>query len=303
MTEMILSIGFILQLLVNGIIAGATYAVAAIGYHMVYGALKFVNFAHGSVAVFGAYIAWSLSVGFLHLGLVPAFILAVILTALLGMFIERVAYRPLRHAPKLAPMATAMAVALMLDSTTMMVIGSDIKRFDIPVVEGIQFGPVFITPVQIAILLASIFFLVIIGLLLSLTRLGKSIRAVADNPELAEVCGISSNNVISATFGIGSALAAAAGILIGMDVALQPTMGFVIMVKSYAAVVLGGLGNVYGAVIGSFIIGLAENLGVMIIPPVWKDAIAYGILILVLFIRPSGLFGKKEEISATVLGG
>jgi branched-subunit amino acid ABC-type transport system permease component len=171
------------------------------------------------------------------------------------------------------------------------------------VVEGIQLGPIFITPVQIAILLAAIFFLVVISMLLNLTRLGKSIRAVADNPELAEVCGISSNTVISLTFGIGSALAAAAGILIGMDVALQPTMGFVIMVKSYAAVVLGGLGNVGGAVIGSFIIGLAENLGVMVIPPVWKDAIAYGILILSLFIRPSGLFGKKEEISATVLGG
>jgi branched-chain amino acid transport system permease protein len=300
---MILSTDFVLQLLVNGIIAGATYAVAAIGYHMVYGALKFVNFAHGSVAIFGAYIAWSLSAGFFHIGLVPSFLLAVFLTALLGMFIERVAYRPLRHAPKLAPMATAMAVSLMLDATTMMVIGSDIKRFDIPVVEGIQLGPIFITPVQIAILLAAIFFLVVISMLLNLTRLGKSIRAVADNPELAEVCGISSNTVISLTFGIGSALAAAAGILIGMDVALQPTMGFVIMVKSYAAVVLGGLGNVGGAVIGSFIIGLAENLGVMVIPPVWKDAIAYGILILSLFIRPSGLFGKKEEISATVLGG
>jgi branched-chain amino acid transport system permease protein len=300
---MIISTAILLQLVLNGIIAGATYAVAAIGYHMVYGALKFVNFAHGSVAVFGAYIAWSLSVGFFHIGLIPAFILAVLLTALLGMFIERVAYRPLRHAPKLAPMATAMAVALMLDSTTMMVIGSDIKRFDIPVVQGVQIGAVFITPVQIAILVASGVFLAFISLLLTLTRLGKSIRAVADNPELAEVCGIGSNTVISLTFGIGSAMAAAAGILIGMDVALQPTMGFVIMVKSYAAVVLGGLGNVGGAVIGSFLIGLVENLGVMIIPPVWKDAIAYGILILCLFIRPSGLFGKKEEISATVLGG
>ena len=109
--------------------------------------------------------------------------------------------------------------------------------------------------------------------------------------------------MISATFGIGSALAAIAGILIGMDASLQPTMGFVIMVKSYAAVVLGGLGNVVGAVIGSFIIGIAENLGVWVIPPIWKDVIAYGILILCLFVRPNGLFGKKEEISATVLGG
>lgn len=298
-----LSSDVLFQLIVNGIIAGATYAVAAIGYHMVYGALKFVNFAHGSVAVFGAYIAWSLSVGFFQLPLVPAFVLAVILTALLGMFIERVAYRPLRSAPKLAPMASAMAVALMLDATTMMVIGSDLKRFDIPVAQGLQLGPVLVTEVQLAILGTSLLFLVVVWLLLSLTRLGKSIRAVADNPDLAEACGINSNRVISATFGIGSALAAGAGILIGMDVALQPTMGFVIMVKSYAAVVLGGLGNVVGAVIGSFTIGLAENIGVWVIPPVWKDAIAYGILILGLLIRPTGLFGKKEEVSATVLGG
>jgi len=298
-----LSTEVLLQLLFNGLIAGATYAVAAVGYHMVYGALKFVNFAHGSVAVFGAYIAWSFSVGFLHLGLVPASILAVALTAGLGMFIERVAYLPLRNAPKLAPMATAMAIALMLDATIMMVIGSDIKRFDTPVLRGMQFGAILVTPVQLAILGMSIFFLVAVWLLLSLTRLGKAIRAVADNQDLAQACGINSDRVISATFGIGSALAAGAGVLIGMDVALHPTMGFVIMVKSYAAVVLGGMGNVLGAVIGSLMIGLAENLGVWVIPPVWKDAIAYGILIIGLFIRPTGLFGKKEEISATVLGG
>lgn len=291
------------QLVFNGLIAGATYAVAAVGYHMVYGALKFVNFAHGSVAVFGAYIAWSLSVGFLHLGLVPAAILAVALTAGLGMMIERVAYLPLRHAPKLAPMATAMAIALMLDATIMMVVGSDIKRFDTPVLRGMQFGPILVTPVQLAILGMSLLFLLAVWLLLSWTRIGKAIRAVADNPDLAQACGIHSDQVISATFGIGSALAAGAGVLIGIDVALQPTMGFVIMVKSYAAVVLGGMGNVVGAVIGSLLIGLAENLGVWVIPPVWKDAIAYGILVVGLFIRPTGLFGKKEEISATVLGG
>jgi len=298
-----LSTDVLLQLLFNGLIAGATYAVAAVGYHMVYGALKFVNFAHGSVAVFGAYIAWAFSVGFFHLGLAPAFLLAVVLTALLGVLIERVAYMPLRNAPKLAPMATAMAIALMLDATTMMVVGSDIKRFDLPVLRGMEIGGIFVTPIQLAILGMSIFFLVLVWLLLSLTRLGKAIRAVADNPDLAQACGINSDRVISATFGIGSALAAGAGVLIGADVALQPTMGFVIMVKSYAAVVLGGMGNVVGAVIGSLMIGLAENLGVWIIPPVWKDAIAYGILILGLFIRPTGLFGKKEEISATVLGG
>ncbi|MEN6408229.1 MAG: branched-chain amino acid ABC transporter permease, partial [Anaerolineaceae bacterium] len=168
---------------------------------------------------------------------------------------------------------------------------------------GIQLGPVFITPVQLIILATTFVVMIFVWFLNSMTKLGKSIRAVADNPELAEMCGINSNITISATFGIGSGLAAIAGILIGMDVALQPTMGFVIMVKSYASVVLGGLGNVVGAVIGSFMIGLAENIGVWVIPPVWKDVISYGILILLLFIRPTGLFGKKEEISATVLGG
>jgi branched-subunit amino acid ABC-type transport system permease component len=138
-------------------------------------------------------------------------------------------------------------------------------------------------------------------LLLRYTKLGKAIRAVADGVSLAEISGINSNLVISAVFAISSALAAASGALIGMDTNLQPTMGFIITVKAFAAVVLGGLGNLYGAIAGAFLIGIAENLGVWYIQPVWKDSIAYGILILALFFRPSGIFGKKEEAQKTVL--
>ncbi len=289
------------QLLVNGLIAGGTYALAAIGYSMVYGALKFINFAHGSVAMVGAYIAFALALTGLHMPLVYAFLLAMVLTALLGILIERIAYRPLRRATKLAPLTTAIAVSFILDAAVMIVMGADIKTFQLPVQRGLEIGPVFITPVEGIIIVTSLVFMLLLHFLLSRTRLGKAIRAVADDNTLAEIAGLNSNLIISAVFAIGSALAAASGILIGLDTNLQPTMGFTITVKAFAAVVLGGLGNVYGAIAGAFLIGIVENLGVWYIPPVWKDTISYGILILVLFFRPSGIFGKKEETAATVL--
>jgi branched-subunit amino acid ABC-type transport system permease component len=160
---------------------------------------------------------------------------------------------------------------------------------------------VYITPIQGLIIVTSLVFMGGLYLLLTRTKLGKAIRAVADGISLAEISGINSNLVISAVFAISSALAAASGALIGMDTNLQPTMGFIITVKAFAAVVLGGLGNVYGAIAGAFLIGIAENLGVWYIQPVWKDSIAYGILILALFFRPAGIFGKKEEAQKTVL--
>lgn len=289
------------QLLVNGLIAGGTYALAAIGYSMVYGSLKFINFAHGSVAMVGAYFVYGLAVSRLNVPLLPAILLSMFLTAFLGMLIERVAYRPLRRAPKLAPLTTAIAVSFVLDALVMIIAGADIKTFSLPAERGYKIGPVFITPVQITIIVTSLVAMVGLYVLLNRTKLGKAIRAVADDGNLAEVSGMNANLVISAVFAIGSALAALAGALIGLDTNLQPTMGFNITVKAFAAVVLGGLGSVPGAIVGGFLIGIAENLGVWFIPSVWKDTIAYGILILMLFFRPSGIFGKKEETQATVL--
>lgn len=289
------------QLLVNGLIAGGIYALAAVGYSMVYGALKFINFAHGAVAMVGAYLVLALAVTGLHLPLLAAVLLSMVLTALLGVGLERVAYRPLRRAPKLAPLTTAVAASFILEAAVTIIFGADIKTFDLPARRGLQLGPVFITPIQALIIVTSLFFMACLYLLLSRTKLGRAIRAVADDGQLAEIAGANSDRIISAVFAIGSALAAVAGALIGMDTNLQPTMGFVITLKAFAAVVLGGLGNVYGAIAGAFIIGLVENLGVWYIPPVWKDTLAYGILILVLFLRPGGLFSKKEEAQATVL--
>ena len=288
------------QLIVNGIIAGGTYALAAIGYTMVYSILKFINFAHGSVAMVGAYIVFVLTTSVLHVPLVIAFFLSMILTAVVGILIEKGAYKPLRGAPKLAPLTTAIAVSFVLDAAVMILVGSDIKTYAVDY-SIMTIGPVFITSVQVIIIFASLFFMAALYVLLSYTKLGKAIRAVADNINLAEIAGINTDMSISAVFAIGSALAAASGTLIGLDSNLQPTMGFIITVKAFAAVVLGGLGNVYGAIVGAFIIGIVENIGVWYIPPVWKDSIAYGILILVLLFRPSGIFGSKDQSAGGVL--
>lgn len=282
------------QLIVNGIIAGGNYALAAIGYTMVYSILKFINFAHGSVASVGAYIVFVLAMTSLHVPFVAAFFLSMILTAGLGIIIEKGAYRPLRYAPKLAPLTTAIAVSFVLDAAVMILVGTDIKTYTVDY-QVYTIGPVFITSVQVIIIAASLLFMLGLYLLLSRTKLGKAIRAVADDLNLSEIAGINADFSISAVFAIGSALAAASGTLIGLDTNLQPTMGFIITVKAFAAVVLGGLGNVYGAIVGAFIIGLVENLGVWYIPPVWKDSIAYGILILVLLLKPAGLFGSKDN--------
>ncbi|MEW6265637.1 MAG: branched-chain amino acid ABC transporter permease [Thermodesulfobacteriota bacterium] len=282
-----------LQLVVNGIISGGNYALAAIGYTMVYGILKFINFAHGSVAMVGAYISFVLAMSFLNVPFTAVFFLSMFLTAILGIIIEKVAYKPLRHAPKLAPLTTAVAVSFVLDAGIMILVGTDIKTYTVSY-QVYNLGPVFITSVQIIIIAASLTFMLGLYLLLNKTKLGKAIRAVADDIDLSEIAGINTNFTISAVFAIGSALAAASGILIGLDSNLQPTMGFIITVKAFAAVILGGLGNVYGAIVGAFIIGLVENLGVWYIPPVWKDSIAYGILILGLLLKPAGLFGSKE---------
>ena len=284
----------LLQLIVNGLIAGGSYALAAIGYTMVYSILKFINFAHGSVAMVGAYIAFVLTMTSFQMPFAVAFLLSMILTAILGILIEKVAYKPLRNAPKLAPLTTAVAVSFVLDAAVMILLGTEIKTFTMQY-EVYSIGPIFITSVQIIIIAASLLFMLILHLLLSGTKLGKSIRAVADNIDLSKIAGINANFIISAVFAIGSALAAASGALIGLDTNLQPTMGFILTVKAFAAVVLGGLGNVYGAIAGAYVIGLVENLGVWYIPPVWKDSIAYGILILVLLFKPSGLFGSKES--------
>jgi branched-chain amino acid transport system permease protein len=282
------------QLLMNSFIAGGIYTLVAIGYTMVYGVLKFINFAHGDLAMVGAYITYFL---IQHVGLpiLPAIGIAIFSTTLLGILIEKVAYKPLRNAPRLAPLITAIAVSIFLQSAVMLLLGARTKTLRLATTKGLIFLGAYITPIQIVIIITSILLMIFLNLYLKHAKLGKAMRATADEMTIASVVGIQVDRVISYVFGIGSALAAVAGILIAYETNLNPTMGFFFGIKAFAAAVVGGIGSVRGAMVGGFIIGFAENFGIWYIPTGYKNSVAFVILVLVLLVRPSGIFGMKPE--------
>jgi branched-subunit amino acid ABC-type transport system permease component len=290
----------IAQLLANGIIAGATYSLIALGYGLVYGTLKFPNFAHGSVAMVGAYAAYFLTVKPLQLPFLLAVPIAVAIAAGVGVLTEYIAYRPFRGRARLAPLVTTIAAALMIQSVVMLLTGSRILNYGFPVSRGIAIGPALVTRTQIITLVASFVLMFLVYLMLKLTKLGKSMRAVADDVTLAEVCGMDANYVIRWVFAIGASCGAIAGILLGLDTNLSYSMGMSMTVKSFAAVILGGLGSVQGSVIGGFLLGVGENLGVAVVQPKWKDTIAFLIMTIGLYIKPTGFYAKPED--AVVLG-
>ena len=282
------------QLIANGIIAGGIYSLVALGYTMVYGILKFINFAHGEIFMIGAYIAWLFNVVF-GVNILIAFLISMIGCAILGFIIEKVAYKPLRKASRLAPLITAIGISLLLQSIALLAFGAQIRTFRTGTIErGIPILGASITKIQIIIILVSLILMLLLHFFVKYSRTGKAIRAVADNPELASTIGINIDKVISIVFIIGSALAAAAGVLIGIEQNLQPTMGVSIGIKAFTAAVIGGIGNIYGALIGGYLIGLIENIGIWFIPSGYKDAIAFFVLLIMLLFRPEGLFGKKE---------
>jgi branched-chain amino acid transport system permease protein len=266
----------------------------AIGYTMVYGVLKFINFAHGDLAMVGAYITFFL-VKFVGLPILPSIGIALIAVAFLGILIEKIAYKPLRDAPRLAPLITAIAVSIFLQSAVMLLFGARTKTISLAASKGMMFLGAYITPIQIVIVVTSIVLMILLNLYIKHAKLGKAMRATADEMTMAAVVGIQVDRVISYVFGIGSGMAAVAGILIALETNLSPTMGFVLGIKAFAAAVVGGIGSVRGAMVGGFIIGFAENFGIWYIPTGYKHSVAFMILVLVLLIRPSGIFGMKPE--------
>jgi branched-chain amino acid transport system permease protein len=282
------------QLLVNSIIAGGIYTLVAIGYTMVYGVLKFINFAHGDLAMVGAYITYFL-IQYAGLPILPSIGIAVISVAALGILIEKIAYKPLRNAPRLAPLITAIAISIFLQSAVMLLFGARTKTLRIVSAKGLMFLGAYITPIQIIIVVTSILLMILLNLYLRHAKLGKAMRATSDEMTIASVVGIQVDRVISYVFGIGSALAAVAGILIAFETNLNPIMGFILGIKAFAAAVVGGIGSIRGAMVGGFIIGFAENFGIWYIPTGYKNSVAFVILVLVLLIRPSGIFGIKPE--------
>jgi branched-chain amino acid transport system permease protein len=298
------------QQLVNGLSIGSIYALIALGYTMVYGVLKLINFAHSEVFMVGSfagfYTAYQLGYsaaepGEFGLGrALVVLIVSIACCAALGVTIERLAYRPLRHAARLAPLITAIGVSILLQNLGVILFGANPKAFPSILAESrYEVGGVVITNVKIMIFAVSAVLMVALEYLVQRTWTGKAMRALSVNLAAARLMGISVNRVIAFTFVVGSALAAAGGILFGLDQAkIEPLMGVMVGLKAFVAAVLGGIGNIPGAAVGGVLIGIAEQMTAGYISADYRDAITFAILIGVLLVRPQGLLGsvKVEKV-------
>lgn len=291
-----------LQQLVNGLSLGSIYALIALGYTMVYGVLRLINFAHGDVYMVGAYTGYYLSRKLKGdepslVGAILVMLGAMLVCAVLGVIIERFAYRPVRRAARLTLLITAMGVSLFLENGAQLVFGADPKFFPslAPRADFIV-GGVRLTSEQLTVIAVSFLLMILLRFFIQKTRTGKAMRAVSFNLDAAKLMGISTDRIIAITFALGSALAAAAGVLIGMQIPkIDPLMGIIYGLKAFVAAVLGGIGNIPGAVIGGLLIGTSEVMVVGYLSSTFRDAIAFGILILVLLLRPQGIFGRVEK--------
>jgi len=293
----------LIQQLANGIAWGSIYALIALGYTMVYGILRLINFAHGDVYMVGAFAAYFIALwtgaGGVNASPVAAVLVlvgAMIICAALGMVIELFAYRPVRRSSRLTALITAIGVSLFLENVGLRVFGADPKFFPqliaprrIELMEG-----VFVTNHQITVVVVSILLMVALTLFVQRTRTGKAMRAVSFNRDAASLMGIPVNRIITITFAVGSALAAAAGVLVGLtNPKIEPLMGIMPGIKAFVAAVLGGIGSIPGAVIGGLVMGVSEYLVVGYISSTYRDAIAFVVLILVLLVKPAGLLGRN----------
>ncbi len=289
-------INFIEQL-INCLRTGSIYALIAIGYTMVYGIAKMINFAHGDIIMVGAYALY-FSISVLGLPVPIALLITVIICGVLGVMIEKVAYKPLRSAPPLAVLITAIGMSFFLQSASLLIFGSTPIPFQsvIPNV-NISIGPVVISSITVVTLIVTAIAMILLTLFVNKTKLGSAMRAVSEDKGAAELMGINVNSTISMTFAIGSALAAVAGVLyICQYQSMKPTLGALPGIKAFVAAVLGGIGSIPGAMIGGILLGLIESVSKAYISTELADAIVFGVLIVVLLFRPSGLLGKKKIV-------
>ena len=286
-----------IQQLINGITVGGIYALIALGYTMVYGILRIVNFAHGDVFMVGSFLGLLLVQG-AGLPLYIAYPAAMLLTAAVGVTIERVCYRPIRinGADALAILIAALGVSIFLENFAQLVWGTETHSYVQEIKETtFTFGNIAISNIQIGVIVLCLLLMAILYFVVSKTKIGVAMRATSQSIKSAQLMGINTEMVIATTFGIGSALACVAGILVGTYYdAVYPLVGYSYGLKAFAAAILGGIGSIPGAMLGGFLIGIVETLGAGYISAGYKDAFAFGILILVLILRPSGLLGKKH---------
>lgn len=300
-----------IQQIINGMVLGSMYALIALGYTMVYGVLNLINFAHGEVLMIGAMIALTLlkyiQIHFPDLPGIVKLLIAILgaipVCAIVNVIIERIAYRPLRNAPRLAPLITAIGVSILLQTFAMMIWGrSPIPFPQVMPSDPIHIGGALISPTQVMLLALAAISMIGLVLLVERTRMGRAMRATAENPRIAGLMGVDSNRVIVMTFVIGASLAAVAGVMWGANYSsAQFAMGFVPGLKAFSAAVLGGIGNIYGAMLGGILLGLIESLGAGYIGDLtggffgsnYQDIFAFIVLIIVLTLRPSGIMGER----------
>jgi branched-chain amino acid transport system permease protein len=288
------------QQIINGISLGSIYALIALGYTMVYGIVKLINFAHGDIFMIGSFVGFY-SITILNLELFPALILSMIVCAIFGALIERIAYKPLRNATRIAALITAIGVSLFIENGFIYMRGAQPVAYpgDILPIKNIEWFGLTISSQSLSILGISITLMIILQLIVHKTKIGKAMRAVSLDYDAARLMGINVNNTISATFAIGSALAGAAGVIFGLYyIKIEPLMGIIPGLKAFIAAVLGGIGLIPGAMVGGLLLGLIESLVSAAGFSLWRDGAAFIVLILILIFRPSGLLGKntKEKV-------
>jgi len=292
----------VLQQLINGISLGSIYALIALGYTMVYGIVKLINFAHGDILMVGAYSAFFVlgAIGAGPAGMLLAFVISMFVCALFGLTIERLAYRPLRRAPRLNSLITAIAVSLILENGARVLpfIGPNPRQFPRPAVVNIQLGSnLQISNIQVIVIILSALLMLALNYVVNYTKRGKAMRAVSFDLQAASLMGISANRIIAFTFVMGSVLAAAGGVLYASAYPqINPYMGMMPGLKAFVAAVLGGIGSIPGAMLGGFILGIAETFTKGFISSQFSDAISFSILIVVLMIRPAGILGTNYRV-------
>jgi branched-chain amino acid transport system permease protein len=296
-----MSIDVLLQQIVNGLVVGSVYALVALGYTMVYGILQLINFAHGEIVMIGALVALFVTNALLAVGVPPvlalllAILAAMIICAIVGVTVERIAYRPLRTAPRLAPLITAIGVSIFLQQVAILVFGRNYFSFpEIISKKPINIGSVTVTPNEIVIFVTSVLLMAGLLWLVNKTKVGTAMRATAEDQKVAGLMGIDINKIIAFTFAIGSGLGAVAGVMVASNYGqAHYFMGFMLGLKAFTAAVMGGIGNLWGAMVGGLILGLVENVGLMFVRGDYKDIFAFVVLVLVLIFRPQGLIGEK----------
>ena len=298
-----------LQQLINGLSLGSIYALIALGYTMVYGIVKLINFAHGDIMMIGAYAGYFVLVAFgltamgsvnvTALSLAFAFVGSMVVCALLAVVIERFAYRPLRNAPRLNSLITAIAVELILQNTMRVLpfVGPDPRQFPTMATKNFAFGSISISNIQLIVIVFSAVLMLFLNFIVNKTKTGKAMQAVSYDMKAASLMGISVNKTIAITFVIGSVLAGAGGILYATAYPqIDPVMGYMPGLKAFIAAVLGGIGSIPGAMLGGIILGIAETLTKGFLSSQYADAISFSILIIILSVKPTGIFGKKITV-------